>query len=99
MSKIFLTFAVAKVTNMKQQTFIIKGKAGMQAHISTLGAKVTKLIVPTANGEKRDVVLGFNTPEEWEKQELYFNAVIGRVANHCIEIQFLFFPFFGGVEP
>lgn len=88
-SKIFLTFAVAKVIKMKQRTFIIKGKAGMQAHISTFGAKITKLIVPTANGEKRDVVLGFNTPEEWESQELYFNAVIGRVANRIKDGRFV----------
>ena len=49
--------------------------------VSNLGAKITKLLVPNRKGEVKDVVLGFNTAEEWRTQETYFNAICGRVAN------------------
>lgn len=53
----------------------------LHAQISDYGAKLTRLIVPNDKGEKADVVLGFNTEEEWRTQETYFNAIIGRYAN------------------
>lgn len=53
----------------------------LQAQISDLGAKITQLLVPNKNGEIKDVVLGFSSQEEWENQEIYFNAIIGRCAN------------------
>lgn len=53
----------------------------LQAQISDLGAKITQLLVPNKNGEIKDVVLGFSSQEEWENQETYFNAIIGRCAN------------------
>lgn len=49
--------------------------------VSNLGAKITKLLVPNRKGEVKDIVLGFNTAEEWRTQETYFNAICGRVAN------------------
>lgn len=60
----------------------------MVVEISNLGAKVTKLLVPTAQGEVRDVVLGFKSTEEWRTQETYFNAICGRVANRIKEGKF-----------
>lgn len=54
---------------------------GLQAQITNYGAKIVSLIVPNNHGEKADVVLGFNTLEEWQTKETYFNAVIGRYAN------------------
>ena len=59
----------------------IKSSGGLRAEVSNLGAKITKLLVANAKGEVKDVVLGFNTAEEWRTQETYFNAICGRVAN------------------
>ena len=61
--------------------YTIKSSGGLRAEISNLGAKITKLLVPDAQGALVDVVLGFRTPEEWRTKETYFNAVCGRVAN------------------
>lgn len=58
------------------------------ARISDYGAKILSLEVPTADGDIRDVVLGFNTNEEWLTQEPYFNAVIGRYAGRIRGAQF-----------
>lgn len=63
------------------QFFTLHGPNGLEAEISTLGAKITRLIVPNRDGERADIILGFNTPEEWLTQETYFNAIIGRYAN------------------
>ena len=61
--------------------YTIKSSGGLKAEISNLGAKVTKLLVANRKGEVKDVVLGFQTAEEWRTQETYFNAICGRVAN------------------
>ncbi|MBQ3673351.1 MAG: galactose mutarotase [Paludibacteraceae bacterium] len=74
---------------MKQiQFYTIRSKSGLVAEISTLGAKITKLIVPNDKGEKKDVVLGFNTAEDWQQKETYFNAICGRVANRIKDGKF-----------
>jgi len=61
---------------------------GMRAQISDYGAKLISWLVPDQNGVLKDVVLGFATPEEWQHQETYFNAVIGRVANRIKDGRF-----------
>lgn len=56
--------------------YTIKSSGGLKVEISNLGAKITKLLI-----RGRDVVLGFQSAEEWRTQETYFNAICGRVAN------------------
>ena len=67
---------------MKQiRTITLYGGQGLTAEISNYGAKLLSLIVPNRKGEKKDIVLGFKTIEEWQQKETYFNAIIGRYAN------------------
>ena len=61
----------------------------LHAQISDYGAKLTRLMVPNDKGEVADVVLGFNTEEEWRTQETYFNAIIGRYANRIKDGRFV----------
>lgn len=58
------------------------------ARISDYGAKILSLLTPTRSGEERDIVLGFNTDQEWQTQEPYFNAVIGRYAGRIRDARF-----------
>jgi len=67
--------------------YVLYGK-GIQAVVSDYGAKILSLMVPNQDGEKKDVVLGFTTREEWQEKETYFNAVIGRVANRIKDGKF-----------
>lgn len=60
--------------------YLLKNGA-LQAQISDYGTKITQLFVPNQCGEVKDIVLGFSSQEEWENQETYFNAIIGRCAN------------------
>ena len=49
--------------------------------IIDFGATIQSLCVPDREGVLRDVVLGYDSAEEYEKSGGYFGATIGRVAN------------------
>lgn len=54
---------------------------GAVARITDYGGIVTTLLVPDRNGKLRDVVLGFNTLDEYLAGHPYFGALIGRYGN------------------
>ncbi|VAH28279.1 unnamed protein product [Triticum turgidum subsp. durum] len=52
------------------------------ANIASWGATITSLLVPDAQGDLADVVLGFDTLEPYLKgMAPYFGCIVGRVAN------------------
>ena len=53
---------------------------GYVAQVLTYGGILRSLTVP-APGGSRDIVLGCETLEDYEKQDKYFGALVGRVAN------------------
>lgn len=53
---------------------------GMSAEILTYGGILRALRVPTLHGT-RDLVLGFDTMADYEQQDKYIGALVGRVAN------------------
>ncbi len=54
---------------------------GITAEISDHGATLVKLWVPDHNGKLDDVVLGYDTPDEYTASGEFFGATVGRVAN------------------
>ena len=58
----------------------IKNSHGMTLTCLNYGGIITKILVPDASGKVENVVLGFDTVEEYEKYSPYFGAVVGRVA-------------------
>ena len=66
----------------------LRNPNGMRVQITNYGAKMVSLYAPDKDGKMADVVLGFNTFEEWRDKETYFNAVIGRVANRIKDGRF-----------
>ena len=60
----------------------------MSAEICNYGARVTKLNVPDKKGVTADVVLSFDTLEEFTTKETYFNATCGRFANRIKDAKF-----------
>ena len=63
------------------QKYLLKNKNGMEVAVMDLGATIVSVLVPDKNGLKRDVVLGYDTPQEYQEHTCYFGAVIGRNAN------------------
>ncbi|WP_271489297.1 aldose epimerase family protein [Enterococcus sp. 5H] len=52
---------------------------GTTMNVTDLGARIVDLIVPI-NGEQRNIILGFDSAEEYLEKDMYFGATIGRVA-------------------
>ncbi|MBY0099167.1 aldose epimerase family protein [Mesobacillus maritimus] len=61
---------------------------GMEVTSLDYGCIISKLIVPDQHGTKENVVLGFDTVEEYVKHSPYFGAVIGRVAGRISGAEF-----------
>ena len=59
----------------------LRNRNGIQAEIITLGAALRSLTVPCADGSRRDIVLGYDTAEEYLKGRAYFGATVGRFCN------------------
>lgn len=73
-------YGVAGNQTVKRYTF--SNGNGMTAEIITYGGRITAIKVPDACGDIRDVVLGFDGLEGFlQKNDPYFGAVLGRVAN------------------
>ena len=55
----------------------------MKVVVTNYGGRIISIIVPDREGKMQDVVLGFDTPEEYlrERHLSDFGAAIGRYAN------------------
>lgn len=53
----------------------------VEAKITNYGGILVSLKVPDRSGKPGDVVLGFDSLEDYEKGDSYFGAIIGRYAN------------------
>jgi aldose 1-epimerase len=61
--------------------YTLKNDAGMEVDIMNYGAIITAIRVPDKKGNPGDVVLGFDTLEEYLGAHPYFGAMVGRVCN------------------
>ncbi|RXH54851.1 aldose epimerase family protein [Granulicella sibirica] len=61
----------------------------VEARIMTLGARIVSLKVPDRNGNVADVVLGYDTVAEYQKDgNSYFGAIVGRYGNRIAKGKF-----------
>ena len=71
------------------ELYVLKNHNGMTAAITNYGGRLVGLIVPDKEGKNTDVVVGFNTLEDYAKStESYFGATIGRVGNRIANGEF-----------
>ncbi len=59
--------------------FSMVNDKGVRLDVSDFGARIVNLVVPTDTGE-RNIVLGFESSEDYTTQDSYIGATIGRVA-------------------
>ena len=59
----------------------LTNRAGSSLTVLDYGATIQALRVPNRNGTMTDVVLGYDTAEEYERNKDYVGATIGRVGN------------------
>ncbi|HXH29206.1 MAG TPA: aldose epimerase family protein [Bacteriovoracaceae bacterium] len=75
---------------MEIKSYTLKNDKGMEVKIINYGGIVTSLRVPDKDGKVGDVVLGFDTAEEYrtKKEHPYFGALIGRYGNRIAKGKF-----------
>jgi aldose 1-epimerase len=61
---------------------------GMEVRIITLGGIITSIRVPDRNGQMANVVLGFDTLEDYLTKSPYFGCITGRFANRIANAKF-----------
>ena len=61
--------------------YTISNQQGMEIAVTDLGATLVKVIVKDKNGNPKDVVLGYDTPQKYEEADKFFCAIVGRCAN------------------
>ena len=66
----------------------LSNSTGMKVRVMTLGAAIQSLFVPDRRGRPGDVVLGFNTAQEYFQDTHYFGASVGRFANRISKGRF-----------
>lgn len=70
--------------------YYLKNKNGVQAAVTNYGGRLVSLLVPDRTGKMVDVVLGFNSVQDYiDANEPYFGATIGRYANRIANGKFI----------
>lgn len=72
----------------KVDSYKLKNQKGMEVDIITYGGIITSLKVPNKDGKSEEVVLGFNSLEQYMKPNPYFGALIGRFGNRIAKGKF-----------
>lgn len=76
-----------KGEDTKLYSFI--NKNGMEMQVTDFGATLHALLVPDKDGNKRDVVLGYDDPVQYEGPSgTFFGATVGRNANRIGHAEF-----------
>ena len=74
--------------------YTVTNKHGASASFLNYGATWQSMFVPNRKGQLVDVVLGYDTIEDYQKNFMFLGATIGRVANRIANARFTL----GGVE-
>lgn len=80
------SFGVTPAGEPVERITLTQGK--LSCTILTLGATLQSLVVPDRDGNPVDVVLGYETLEEYLTQDGYLGAVVGRYANRIAKGRF-----------
>ncbi|APZ45943.1 galactose mutarotase [Polaribacter reichenbachii] len=70
------------------EKFTLKNTNGVEVDIITYGGRITSLKVPNSKGVLENVVLGFDNIEDYENDNPFFGALIGRYGNRIAKGKF-----------
>ncbi|QGY39262.1 galactose-1-epimerase [Pseudodesulfovibrio cashew] len=68
--------------------FTLTNGRGMRASIADYGATLVELTAPDRRGAMADVILGYDTLEEYRTDPNYFGVTVGRVSNRVSNSRF-----------
>jgi aldose 1-epimerase len=77
------------IDGKRTDLYVLKNNKGMQAAITNYGGRLVSLLVPDNNGKLTDVVVGFDSVQQYQAStEPYFGATIGRYGNRIAKGKF-----------
>lgn len=77
-----------EVDGKKTDLYILRDKNNMEVCITNFGGRIVSVMVPDKDGQMRDVVLGFDSIQDYISKPSDFGASIGRYANRINQGKF-----------
>ena len=77
-----------EVNGKKTDLFTLRNKNNMEVCITNFGGRIVSVMVPDKDGQMRDVVLGFDSIQDYISKPSDFGASIGRYANRINQGKF-----------
>ena len=77
-----------EVDGKKTDLFTLRNKNNMEVCITNFGGRIVSVMVPDKDGQMRDVVLGFDSIQDYISKPSDFGASIGRYANRINQGKF-----------
>ena len=77
-----------EVDGKKTDLYILRNKNNMEVCITNFGGRIVSVMVPDKDGQMRDVVLGFDSIQDYISKPSDFCASIGRYANRINQGKF-----------
>ncbi|HIZ05431.1 MAG TPA: galactose mutarotase [Candidatus Phocaeicola gallistercoris] len=71
----------SQVDGKATKLFVLKNKNNMEVCVTNFGGRIVSVMVPDKDGVMRDVVLGFDSIQDYVTKPSDFGATIGRYAN------------------
>ena len=77
-----------EVNGKKTDLYTLRNKNNMEVCITNFGDRIVSVMVPDKDGQMRDVVLGFDSIQDYVSKPSDFGASIGRYANRINQGKF-----------
>ena len=77
-----------EVEGKKTDLYVLKNKNNMEVCITNFGGRIVSVMVPDKEGKMQDVVLGFDSIQDYISKPSDFGASIGRYANRINQGKF-----------
>ena len=87
-----------EVGGKKTDLYVLRNQNNMEVCVTNFGGRIVSVMVPDKEGVMRDVVLGFDSIQDYISKPSDFGASIGRYANRINQGKFtLYQPFQNGI--
>ena len=77
-----------EVYGKKTDLYTLRNKNNMEVCVTNFGGRIVSVMVPDKDGQMRDVVLGFDSIQDYVSKPSDFGASIGRYANRINQGKF-----------
>lgn len=78
----------AQVNGKQTDLYTLRNKNNMEVCVTNFGGRIVSVMVPDKDGQMRDVVLGFDSIQDYISKPSDFGASIGRYANRINQGKF-----------